>query len=376
MEKIKITDDRSEMISIGKDIFENNPSQYDERKIKLLNDDMSKYTKGMSEKEISDLFYLLVYDYWVYGVSVKQYFFYGFENKTHEEKKDYLTMRNRFAYTYYLNNKEDWYQLENKHEAYTRLKEFYKRDVIKISSEGDYPLFEQFAQKHPIFVVKPAGLGCGLGVHKRELKEDCDLHKEFQSLLEIGLGAKKQYGYWTHVQVDTDVVLEEEINEDPALAAIHPYSLNPLRVTTIRIGDDVHFFYPRISIGNNKSFITNASSGALVAGIDSATGIIETNGFSEFREEYDVHPMTQVVFKGFQIPKWEEMKAMLTEAAKKLPTIRYVGWDVALSDKGWCIIEGNFMGEFTSQVAYGKGCKSELENLIGWKPEKDYWWEK
>ena len=375
MKKIKITDNRAEMIAIGKEIFESNPSKYDERMVKLINDDMSKYVKGLTEQEISDLFYLLVYDYWVYGVSVKQYFFYGFKDKSHEEKKDYLTMRNRFPYTYYLNNKDDWFQLENKYEAYTRLKEFYNRDVIKISNEEDFPLFEQFAKQHSTFVVKPAGLGCGIGVHKRTLKNDCNLHDEFLSLLGIGTDAEKKFGYWKHVNINADVVLEEEIKEDPVLSAIHPYSLNPLRITTIRLEDNVHFFYPRISIGNNKSFITNASSGALVAGIDSETGIIETNGFSEFREEFAVHPMTNVVFKGFQIPKWNEMKVMLTEAAKKLPTIRYVGWDVVLSDRGWSIIEGNFMGEFTSQVAYGKGCKSELEQLIGWKPEKEFWWE-
>lgn len=375
MDKIKITDDRSEMISIGQDIFNSNPSVYNERMIKLLNDDMDKYIKSVSEKEKSDIFYLLVYNYWVYGVSVKQYFFYGFDKKNHDEKKEYLTMRNRFPYTYYLNNKDDWYQLENKYEAYLRLKDFYKRDVIKISNEFDYALFESFVQRHRTFIVKPAGLGCGIGVHKRVLQDNCNLREEFHSLLEIGLGTKERFGHWTHVKIDTDVVLEEEIIEAPELSMIHPYSLNPLRITTIRIEDDVLFFYPRISIGNNKSFITNASSGSLVAGIDIETGVIETNGFSEFREEYAIHPMTQVVFKGFQIPQWEEMKEMLTAAAKSLPSIRYVGWDVALSTKGWCIIEGNFMGEFTSQVAYGRGCKPDLEKLIGWKPEKEFWWE-
>ena len=372
---IQITDKLEEQIAIGKAICNEKASLYDNRMRKLLYEELEKYTKGLDKDIIEDFFYRSVYDYWVYGVSIKQFFFYGFVNKTHDEKKDYLTMRNRFAYTYYLNKKDDWYQLENKYEAYTRLKEFYKRDVIKISSEEDYSLFEQFAKQHNTFVVKPAGLGCGLGVHKRTLSEERNLHEEFKSLLEIGIGAEKEYGHWKHVNINADVVLEEEIKEDPVLSAIHPYSLNPLRITTIRLDDKVHFFYPRISIGNNKSFITNASSGALVAGIDSETGIIETNGFSEFREEFAVHPMTNIVFKGFQIPKWSEMKEMLTEAAKKLPTIRYVGWDVVLSDKGWSIIEGNFMGEFTSQVAYGKGCKSELEQLIGWKPEKEFWWE-
>lgn len=376
MNKIKITDNIEEQVSIAKEICEEKASLYDERMKNLMFEDLKKYTKGLEKDEVSNLFYRSVYDYWVYGVSIKQFFFYGFENKKHEEKKDYLTMRNRFAYTYHLNNKDDWYQLENKYEAYIRLKDFYLRDVIRITSEADFPQFEDFVQKHKTFIVKPAGLGCGLGVHKRSLKEKCNLHDEFMAILQIGIGAEKQYGHWKHVNVNSEVVLEEEIVEDPLLSAIHPYSLNPLRITTIRLDDKVHFFYPRISIGNNKSFITNASSGALVACINPETGVIETNGFSEYREEFAIHPMTQVVFKGFQIPKWEEMKAMLTEAAKKLPTIRYVGWDVALSEKGWCIIEGNFMGEFTSQVAYGKGCKPELERLIGWKPEKEFWWEK
>lgn len=376
MNRIEITNDREKMISIGKRICEEKASLYDNRMRKLILDDMSKYVPNISEAEKERFFYQSVYDYWVYGSSIKQFFFYGFYHKSHEEKNEYLTQRNRLPYIYYLNRKEDSYLLEDKYEAYTHLKQFYKREIIKITSESDYPLFRDFTSRHREFIVKPTGLVCGIGVHRVVLEKEDNLKEVFDGLLEIGRNAKKEYGHWTHVEIKSDVVVEEVLHENEELSVIHPYSLNILRIATVRTDNKVDFFYPRISIGNNKEFITNAATGSLIAGINKETGVVETNGFSEYCEEYETHPITKIKIKGYRIPYWNDMKTLLTEASKVLPTIRYVGWDVALTnDRGWAIIEGNYMGEFTGQVAYGKGAKREFEEMIGWKPEKEFWWE-
>lgn len=376
MERLKITDNKQEIRTIGKYIYETYSDIYTERMKCLLDDELNNYLVDKNREIKNDFLYRSIYDYWVYGVSIKQFFFYQFSNKTHQEKSEYLTQRNRFPYVYYLNEKNNWHILENKYEAYSLLKEYYNREVIRIASKDDEDSFVKFANAHTEFIVKPAGLGCGIGVHRVSVSDFANLKQLFDYLIQIGENAKKGYGHWKHVDINTDVILEEVIVENPDISVIHPFSLNPFRITTV-LGDenDVHFFYPRITLGNNKEYITNASSGSLVAGINAETGIIETNGFSEYCEEFEEHPISHIKIKGFRIPHWEEMKLMLTEAARRLPSIRYVGWDVVLSDKGWCIMEGNFMGEFTGQVAYGRGFKKEFENLIGWKDNNQFWWE-
>ena len=56
------------------------------------------------------------------------------------------------------------------------------------------------------------------------------------------------------------------------------------------------------------------------------------------------------------------------------PGIRYVGWDKAHTKAGWSILEGDFEGEFGVQFVFKIGLKSELEHLIGWKPNVEFWW--
>ena len=52
---------------------------------------------------------------------------------------------------------------------------------------------------------------------------------------------------------------------------------------------------------------------------------------------------------GFQVPCWEEIKALVKEAALVTPQLRYMVWDVALTPDGPVIIEGNSLGGLTLQ---------------------------
>lgn len=45
-------------------------------------------------------------------------------------------------------------------------------------------------------------------------------------------------------------------------------------------------------------------------------------------------------------------------------------------ERKWVVIEGNENGDFaTTQIPYQRGRLKELQQLIGWKSEKEYWWE-
>jgi len=53
------------------------------------------------------------------------------------------------------------------------------------------------------------------------------------------------------------------------------------------------------------------------------------------------HPLTENTFEGFKLPAWHEACEMVKEAAYKVLPIRTIGWDVALTPSGPCIIEAN-----------------------------------
>ena len=54
--------------------------------------------------------------------------------------------------------------------------------------------------------------------------------------------------------------------------------------------------------------------------------------------------------------------------AKELALIvkgnRYAGWDLALTEKGWVMIEGNARGQFVWQIPSGKGFLKEANQIL------------
>ena len=44
--------------------------------------------------------------------------------------------------------------------------------------------------------------------------------------------------------------------------------------------------------------------------------------------------------------------------------MKYIAWDHALSNRGWCIVEVNSSGQFVHQAASRSGYKNELKKLM------------
>lgn len=87
-----------------------------------------------------------------------------------------------FVYYARLNRKKDMLMFEDKYEAYKMFKPYYKREVIKLSSEEDYGLFLDFLTRHPKFVMKPLGLHDTAGVqliNSAEYENKKDLFQKF-----------------------------------------------------------------------------------------------------------------------------------------------------------------------------------------------------
>lgn len=374
MEPIKITDNFQEQVQIGKELFLSKSKVY----TKELVESMRKEINGLmtqkmrSEFTEDEVFFHSIYDFWVYGNNTSQEIYLGFLYKTHKEKLEYTTARSYLYYIFKINDRSFQHVFHNKWETYELFSKYYLRDVIKLSSEDDYPRFESFVFKHPVFVSKPVSSHLGIGVQRIDLSQYKDVKTLFEDLLQRGKSLAKDSFY-----NESDLILEELINQDEALAAIHPYSVNGIRISTYRRNGKVSILYPWFKVGANKQFVTSASFGTYDAGIDSLTGVVYTDGFLENGESHSIHPLTGFKFKGYQIPKWDELVKTVTEMALSLPEqINYVGWDMVLTLKGWCIMEGNFGGDFMWQMFNQKGFRKELEELTGIEFGNDFWWQK
>ena len=126
--ELKITDVPCEMIEIGKQIVSEKRYLYTDEALENLRHYFTVF--GGDNTDDGDFIYQYIYDHWMYGVNADEECNFRFKNKTHAEKEEYVTWDNRFQYYAVLNNKKDIHILDNKYEAYLKLKKYYKREAI------------------------------------------------------------------------------------------------------------------------------------------------------------------------------------------------------------------------------------------------------
>lgn len=373
LNKLQVTDDLQEQIAYGRELMDT----YDSDMLKFINNIYDSYVSGGGELPLSqqDMLCKATYDYWMYGFTPEQQIYFQLFNKTHEEKKLYMSFRSEYLYYARLNAKADMNYLEDKYEAYKLLKPYFKREVIKISSEEDYPQFLDFIGRHPQFVLKPLGLSNTKGVKFIDSTKYEDKKALYVTMLNAGESFTGDYTVkWCK---HDSAVLEELIDMDPEFGAHSPKSLNIIRIPTVRVNGKVYVYGAYTKIGGSDELIVGESRNAYMCGVDCETGELVTNGFTEDGKELECHPVSGLKFKGFKFPKWDELIKMLHEMAIQLkPTINYVGWDVVLTPKGWVIVEGNYYGQTLWQVVYKRGMAKEFGDLIGWHMEEGKpWWK-
>ena len=368
--KLYASEDEAYQIRTGREIVDAYPEIYNPWIIQNIKQKLEDIAGGRS---IEDIFAIATYDYWQYGIDTPEEFSHEQLGASHDKKCQYITCRNRFKYIDYLNKKEDMHLLRNKWHAYLLLKDAYRREVLLLESEQDFPTFEAFCQRHPTFVVKPVGLGLSLGVRKVEVG-DTDPHTLFDQLF---IEIETENGHWNS-GTEKGVLVEELIEQGEEMAMLHPASVNSVRMLTINLGDgDIRLWYPYVRIGVGGHFISSAATGSIVAGINAGTGVVYSTGFDKLGRITDVHPDTHFTIKGIKIPRWGQLCQKAIEMSKRLPTLRYIGWDFVYDKDGeWIVMEGNEnAGISSSQLIHHRGMREEFEQLIGYHPTKEYWWQ-
>ena len=373
---MRITDDPAEMVIIAKQIAQALPNLYTPIMMEKMFEGVERHIPNETPEKKEEMVYRAIYDWWGYGCNVDEEFYLHFDIKTDAEKREYLADIERSKYFDHLNSggsREIYNILCDKFFLYQRLKPYYMRDMIEIQSEEDFPSFEAFVTVHDTFVVKPLDYWGGRGVHKVSLSDfNHDARAAFESILSEGVAINQR-----HSGRQPKMVLEELIEQDPALAVLHPNSLNAVRATAVRGKDGkIHLYHPWIKVGMNGTFVASAVFDGFDAEIDPETGIVISDGYQESGKVVAVHPDSGIRMKGFQVPRWDELVSLVDELMEQMPEFGYIGWDLALTPDGWTVVEGNYSGDFMFQLIHGRGFRKEFEDLIGWKMNKRYWWEK
>lgn len=253
------------------------------------------------------------------GIGYVDYLKGNYINLSNEEKKNFLTKRNYVRLVKYL-NKRGYQMIFHDKVVFNRIfKDYIGRDFIDIREVG-YKGFKKFVSgKENVFAKKHNSFG-GDGVKKVNLAGE-DLKVLFNQLYN-----NKQY------------LIEDTLIQNEYLDWINPKAVNNVRlVTLLKDGEAcVVFKTLRINAGGEEVI----SCHDIYMTLDDEGNILG-NVVDDECNIYKKHPVTGFKFKGAKIPHMDKALELVKSAAKLVPEMRWIGWDVAITEDGAAIIEGN-----------------------------------
>ena len=276
--------------------------------------------------------------------SALEYFLYDFEHKDYWQRWEWLSDKERMDLMLKHYGENVFVELRNKSLFFNLTKDFFHRDICFVDKEKSFELFLQFTKTHPHFIVKPLEGTLGANTFVTEVDNEEKARELYESLIEKGK--------W---------IAEELIKQHKETEAWNPSSVNTFRIPSFRTKEGVYILQPFFRTGRKGSVVDNAGHGGIFAVFDPKTGIITTDGVDEYGGRYETHPDSHLKFKGWKIPHWEELKALVAMVHHSLPDHhRYVGFDFALTNEGqWVLVEGNW-GQMVGQMAELKGIRKKF----------------
>lgn len=217
-----------------------------------------------------------------------------------------------------MNDKAYWHFFDDKAQFNTLFAAQVKRDWIDLRGATEAE-FDAWAEGRGDVIGKPMEGSSGQGIVKFR-------RGELPPMAEIRARG-----------ID---LLEDWVVQHAALDRLCPTSVNTLRIATLLGEKKEGIVYAYLRIGNGN-VVDNVDQGGMAAPVDLETGRLSAVGADKQGNRYEKHPMTGVTIPGFEIPYFDEAKAMCLAAMHTVCQVRFVAWDVAITENGPMFIEGN-----------------------------------
>lgn len=285
-----------------------------------------------------------------YNISILDYFYFRFYELDAKEREAFAGTGFMYEYHLKMNPKAHRNVLENKILFLDKYKNYVIRDWASIAT------LKADNAKLVSLLNNPSGRLVAKG-SKGQVGAEVKILKAANYTPD---------GLLKYMAANNFDLLEEYVVQHPAIMNLSPSGLNTVRVFTQVQDGKLIYLGARLRITINSE-VDNMAAGNPAAPIDIETGIV--NGpavFSDITmEEVTVHPVTGVNIVGFQVPYWEKVLAMLQEAVFLVEENKSIGWDIAITEKGPELIEGNHNWcKLLWQLPVKKGMKKELLKYI------------
>jgi len=182
---------------------------------------------------------------------------------------------------------------------------------------------------------------------------------------------------WQHMSTgwERGFLIERKMRNVAEIAALYPRSLNTFRVVTIKTNDGSwHAPACALKLGRGGNEVDNLAAGGIQVCIDDSGTVYRAYDHAA-HEEIVRHPDTGVELRGIRLACHREIVELGVRASHKFGFMGTIGWDIAMTEDGPKIIEGNTLwapkfqipmgGFITDEIARGLRPRSMFPALRG-----------
>jgi hypothetical protein len=287
----------------------------------------NKYVQNLKGWTSIEIALRVIYSVIRYNISILEYFQFRFYDLKEEDKQKWAGTGYMYEYQLLMNPREHRSNLEDKRLFLNRFQQFINHKYVTLEN-----LKQDFNLAQPILnntsgkiVLKSHNGQCGWGIEVMDIS----------SVQTINLVE--------YLERTGNNLVEEYVVQHPDLMRLSPTGLNTVRIfTQLNDNDEVELLGCRLRISIN-SHVDNMAAGNIAASIDSNTGIVNGPGvYSDITKDDEYyHPVSKIQIVGFQVPFWQQTIDMIRQAAMTIKECRSIGWDIAITEIGPELIEGN-----------------------------------
>jgi hypothetical protein len=167
-------------------------------------------------------------------------------------------------------------------------------------------------------------------------------------------------------QAASKLILQERITQHHKMARLHSGSVNTIRIATFNSENRIDVFNAILKIGAPGKVCDNWHFGGTIVGIDLDSGKLMPFGVppTKCAHKLSQHPGSDVSFDGFDIPYFHDALALAKRLHREFYDIHTIGWDIAVTESGPTVIEGNDNWDFRMFQVYYGGCRKQLVKLL------------
>jgi hypothetical protein len=286
--------------------------------------DFVRKRKGVSS---FTLWYRIVLSSLRYNISPLEYFQFHFYEIPNVEKETYAGTGFMYEYQLKMNPKGARKVLADKRKFLKEYAQFVRHQHASLIELQKDPEKADCLLQNPSgkIVLKSSDGQCGIGV---EVHSTQGFSRS--TLIE-------------RLKESKNDLAEEFVVQHESLMNLSPSGLNTIRIITqLNNKDEIEILGARLRITVNSA-VDNLAAGNLAAPINILTGSVEGAGVYSDITKVDqiIHPITGTSIVDFQVPYWTETMSMVKAAALYNKHNRSIGWDIAITNSGPELIEGN-----------------------------------